>query len=62
MNKSIRSSISLPEEDYILLQAIADNNQVSLSWLVRKAVRNFLEDEGQMNLFNPIVVKKMVAK
>jgi len=62
MNKSIRSSISLPEEDHMLLQAIADNNQVSLSWLVRKAVHNFLEDADQMKLFSPRAAKKRATK
>ena len=54
-NKSVRSSISLPEEDHAILQNIAESNQVSLSWLVRKAVRDFLrnaDDDGQMDLFD----------
>ncbi|MBA2649219.1 MAG: CopG family transcriptional regulator [Legionella sp.] len=51
-NKSIRITISLPEKDHAYLQEIANNNQISLSWLVRKAVKNLLEDPQQRKLFN----------
>lgn len=52
--KPIRISISLPQDDHALLQGIAGVNQVSLSWLVRKAVKNLLQDADQMRLFNAL--------
>lgn len=53
-SKTVRSSISLPEEDHAALQKIAESNQVSMSWLVRKAVRDFLKNatDSQMDLFD----------
>ena len=57
-NKTIRSSISLPEEDHAVLQRMADANEVSLSWMVRKAVKHFLDDADQMRLFNSRKAKK----
>lgn len=61
-NKTVRSSISLPEEDHATLQNIATANEVSLSWIVRKAVRHFLDDAEQMRLFTLSKEKKRGAK
>lgn len=56
--KPVRVSISLPADDHAMLQGIAGVNQVSLSWLVRKAVRNLLQDTEQMRLFNALPADK----
>lgn len=60
--KPIRISISVPAEDHAMLQGIAGVNQVSLSWLIRKAVKNFLQDTDQMRLFNAIPSEKRKIK
>ncbi len=61
-NKTVRSSISLPEEDHAILQGMADANEVSLSWMVRKTVKHFLDDAEQARLFASRKQKKRGAK
>lgn len=51
-SKSVRLSISIPEDDYSTLQAIADENQVSLSWMIRKTVKEFLEGNEKKPLLS----------
>lgn len=38
-----RLSITLPEADIALLDALAKEKRVSLAWVVREAVRGYLE-------------------
>lgn len=48
---STRITVSLPEREYAALSALARQYDVSLSWLTRKAVADFLKhhDEGKDN-------------
>ncbi|OKL43294.1 ribbon-helix-helix protein, CopG family [Pseudovibrio exalbescens] len=39
----VRISISIDDRHYQELRRIADNEEVSLAWLVRRAVADFLE-------------------
>ena len=41
--RSIRASISFPEEQYSVLEKIAAEHRVSLAWVVREAVDGYLE-------------------
>lgn len=41
--KAIRTTISLPPEQLQRLQEMADQHGLSLAWLVRQAVSEFLE-------------------
>lgn len=41
--KSTRLTVSLEEQDYETLAALAVARDVSLSWLIRQAVKQFLE-------------------
>ncbi|MBF9036821.1 ribbon-helix-helix protein, CopG family [Rhodobacterales bacterium HKCCE2091] len=41
--KITRVSITLDDRDYKALRALADQNDVSTAWMVRRAVADFLE-------------------
>ena len=41
--KSTRLSVSLEEQDHNALVEIAAENDVSVSWVIRKAIRQFVE-------------------
>lgn len=43
--KSTRLTVSLEEQDYDALNGIAFDRDVSLSWVVRQAVKQFIERE-----------------
>lgn len=50
-NRTVRTSVVLPETSYHDLQALAAANDVSASWIVRQAVQRFLaENAGQTEL------------
>ena len=40
--KSVRASVTFPAEDYVELERIAENHKVSVAWVVRKAVDEYL--------------------
>lgn len=41
--RSVRASISFPEEQYTVLEMIAAEHRVSLAWVVRDAVDVYLK-------------------
>ncbi|MDP2109835.1 MAG: hypothetical protein Q8J94_03280 [Thiobacillus sp.] len=41
--RSVRASISFPEEQYSVLEKIAAEHRVSLAWVVRDAVDGYLK-------------------
>ncbi|WP_340149014.1 ribbon-helix-helix protein, CopG family [uncultured Sneathiella sp.] len=41
--KGHRITVSLPNSDYAILSALAERYDISLSWLARKAITDFLE-------------------
>ena len=41
--KSTRLTVSLEEQDYDALNAIALANDASLSWVIRQAIRQFVD-------------------
>lgn len=41
--KIARISVSLDDQDYQVLREIADKNDVSAAWIVRRAVADFLD-------------------
>lgn len=43
VKKGQRITVSLSESDYAALSALAESNDVSLSWIARKAITDFLE-------------------
>ncbi|MCL4680790.1 MAG: ribbon-helix-helix protein, CopG family [Rhodocyclaceae bacterium] len=40
--RTVRASVSFPEDQYSELERIADQQRVSLAWVVREAVQNYL--------------------
>lgn len=42
--KSTRLSVSLEDRDHNTLAEIAAENDVSISWVIRKAIRQFVEE------------------
>lgn len=43
--RTVRASISFPEEQYHVLERIAVENKVSLAWVVRDAVDDYLKSK-----------------
>jgi predicted DNA-binding ribbon-helix-helix protein len=41
--RTVRTSISFPEEQYLVLEKIAAENKVSLAWVVRDAIDSYLK-------------------
>jgi len=41
--RSVRASISFPEDQYQVLEKIAADNKVSLAWVVRDAIDGYLK-------------------
>jgi hypothetical protein len=46
--KSIRTTVSIPPEDYKELERIALNNKVSVAWVVREAVSHYLAEQAPL--------------
>lgn len=40
----VRTSISLPREHYDILTSVAEQNRVSVAWVVRDAVARYVDD------------------
>ena len=55
--KSIRTSVSLPREQHQLLQELAESSSLSLSWVIRQAVTEFLEQHSDKD-FKPLATSK----
>lgn len=60
--KAARFSITLNKPDYDALQRLADENDVSLAWLVRKAVERLLASDPQLELFRSVEVQEVVRR
>ena len=43
--RSVRASISFPEDQYQVLEKIAADNKVSLAWVVRDAIDGYLKSK-----------------
>jgi predicted transcriptional regulator len=52
--KSIRTTVSLPPEQLNRLQQMANEHGLSLAWLVRQAVGEFLERAEKQGEFHPL--------
>ncbi|MFF7864107.1 MULTISPECIES: CopG family transcriptional regulator [unclassified Pseudomonas] len=56
--KSSRTTISLTPEQLEQLQALADQHGLSLAWVVRQAISEFLARLEQPANFNPLAPRK----
>lgn len=43
--RTVRASISFPEQQYQVLEKIAAENKVSLAWVVRDAIDGYLKSK-----------------
>jgi hypothetical protein len=49
--KTVRTSVILPEDTHLQVQAFADANHVSSAWIIRMALQRFLDEhQGQLAL------------
>lgn len=52
--KTVRTTVSLPLEQLERLQQMADEHGLSLAWIVRQAVSEFLERTEKGAPFHPL--------
>lgn len=53
--KTVRTTVSLPSEQYQQLQALADQHRLSIAWIVRLAVNDLL---NRKESFDPMDTKR----
>lgn len=53
---SCRTTVTIPRTDHGLLVSLADNKHVSVSWIIREAIRTYLDQ--QTPLFSGIKERK----
>ncbi|MSR55906.1 MAG: CopG family transcriptional regulator [Gemmataceae bacterium] len=46
--KSVRTTVSIPTDDYAELERIASGKKVSVAWVVRDAVERYLNAEAPL--------------
>ncbi|MBN1008287.1 CopG family ribbon-helix-helix protein [Amphritea pacifica] len=52
--KTVRTTVSLPSDQQEKLQALAEANGLSVAWMVRQAVGEFLDRVAAEESFNPL--------
>ncbi|MBU6388144.1 MAG: ribbon-helix-helix protein, CopG family [Planctomycetes bacterium] len=48
-SKSVRTTISLPADDHVELEALARKHRVSVAWVIRDAVQKYLEGQPPLD-------------
>lgn len=56
--ETVRTSVILPKDQYAQLNEIAQKSDVSVAWVVRKAILQFLEESASSQLYLPIDILK----
>jgi predicted transcriptional regulator len=52
--KSVRITVSLPEPQHKQIQQLAEDNNLSVAWVVRQAVTHFLKENDNPKTFSPL--------
>ncbi len=52
--KSVRTTVSFPQDQYQQLQALAEGNGLSVAWVVRQAIGEFLDKVGKDQQYDPL--------
>jgi len=52
--KSVRITVSIPELQHKQILQLAEENNLSVAWVVRQAVSHFLEKNGDARAFSPL--------
>jgi predicted transcriptional regulator len=55
---TVRTTVSIPDDQHKKLQVIAEANGLSLSWVIRQAVSNFLSDLDKQGDFDPLTKRE----
>jgi predicted transcriptional regulator len=58
--KTVRTTVSLSSDQLQQLQSLADKHDLSLAWLIRQAVSEYLDRVNDQGAFQPL--KKTVMK
>jgi len=58
--KTVRTTVSLSNDQLQQLQLLAERHDLSLAWLIRQAVSEFLERRDEKGNFHPL--ERTVAK
>lgn len=56
--KSARTTISLPQDQLEQLQALADRHGLSLAWVIRQAINDFLAKVDLPASFDPLAATR----
>jgi len=52
--KTVRTTVSLPTDQLQQLQLLADQHDLSLAWLIRQAVSEYLDRVNDQETFQPL--------
>lgn len=52
--KSTRITVSIPESQHKQILQLAEENNLSVAWVVRQAVNHFLEKNDNPQAFSPL--------
>lgn len=58
--KTVRTTVSISSEQLQKLQSLADKHDLSLAWLIRQAVSEYLDRMNNQVTFQPL--KRMAMK
>jgi predicted transcriptional regulator len=61
-DKIARLSVSLNKPHHDALKRLADENDVSIAWIVRKAIERLLDSNPQQDLFRSNEVREVARK
>jgi len=56
--KKPRISVSLPDHEYVEMSALSDKHDVSMAWLARQAITEFLERHRNEPLQLPLTFRR----
>jgi len=56
--KPARISVSLPDDEYVEMSSLSDKHDVSVAWLARQAIAEFLERHRNEPLQLPITFRR----
>ena len=62
MSSKHRVTINLDESEYVDLNAMSEKHRVSLAWLGRQAITEFLEHYGNQELQLPLSLERSGRK
>lgn len=46
--RSVRTTVSIPKDDYSVLERLAERRKVSVAWVVREAIDRYLASESPL--------------